>query len=417
VHTLRSSNFPFYAAVWSVAKSCTGIVALGKRFYWDSPRSPSRGDGSNSEAGPPYRRYSALVDIVAQDGLQWIKVSTSTERRVLFDLAKMGWVGDSSSEESEDGIGDNYDFESEGLMKQAEALVKVSKATRVRYRHPEVHIVLPKIRRGRTKEVDELIDQIEALGIVVQTSEDVREPPPVSAVLQLLAVNSFESFSDIINVDCTILLAFVSDLSHSRVRAEDWHHRAVLRQIEMESKDQLLPSSLWPACGPKQLVCTREAATRMHEIVDLIGTESEKRRRDCIMDVESTSRWTREQRIRDLQALSAYNVPENWNIPIMVIDTDIESLKQKLPPVAKDVIKFLSPINQSVFLYGWATGKTTISSNRSVAKEIETVIELYRTEETAVGPDIWLCSTARSLVGKEKTRNDSKNVRDVESSG
>jgi hypothetical protein len=327
----------------------------------------------------------------------------------------MGWVGNSSSEESEDGIDNDYDDEPEGLMKQAEALVKASKATRVRYLCPQVHIVLPKIRRG-TKEVDEFIDQIKALGITVHTSEDIREPPPVSAVLHFLAVDPFESFSDIVNVDCTILLALVSDLSHSRVRAEDWHHRAILRQIEMESEDQLLPNSLWPACGVRHLVCTREAAKRMNEIVDLIGTESEKQRRDFVMDVEGTTHWTREQRIKGLQALSAYDVPEDWNIPIVVVDTDAGLLEQKLPPVAREVIKILSPINQSVFLYGWATGVTTISSNRTVAKEVETAIEANRAAENGRGPDIWLCPTARSLVGKEKTRRGGQNLGDSKTS-
>lgn len=36
VHALRSSNLPFYQAVWRIASgSCSGLVALGKRFYWD----------------------------------------------------------------------------------------------------------------------------------------------------------------------------------------------------------------------------------------------------------------------------------------------------------------------------------------------------------------------------------------------
>ena len=76
----------------------------------------------------------------------------------------------------------------------------------------------------------------------------------------------------------------------------------------------------------------------------------------------------------------------------------------ELPTVAQNVAKNLSSINQSVFMYGWYTGMTTISSNRTVAKDIETSIEANRTREDEKGPDVWLCPTARSLVGKEKTR-------------
>jgi hypothetical protein len=390
--------------VWGSAKCCTGIVALEKRFYWTVDKKPHGKVKSENVVNPQQSRYNVLVDIVAQNGSEWVKVSTLTEKRLLFDMAKAGWLGESSSEGSD--VGDDEDDETEGLMKQAEALMKASKATRVRYRHPSVRIVLPKIKRGSAKEMDELIKQIETLGIKVQTFEDLPDVVPVSAALPRMVVDPFVGFSSTLNVDCTILLALVSDLSHSRVQAEDWHHRAILRQIEMENENQLLPNCLWPAMGSRPLVCAGEAAKRMHEIVDLIGTQSEKQRRDCLMEVESTTHWSKEQRIKGFQELSAYDVPLGWNIPIKVIDTDIALMQKQLPPAAEQVAKLLSPINQSVFLYGWATGRTTISSNRTVAKEIEGTIETHRLAEDDTGPDIWLCPTARSLVGKEKTRRN-----------
>ena len=106
--------------------------------------------------------------------------------------------------------------------------------------------------------------QIRKLGVIVQTAEDVpKHSPQVNMVLQHLAADRFESFSEVLNIDCTVLLAFASDLSHGRVEPEDWHNKAISRQIEMESEDQLLPSSLLPACGSRDMVCTREAAIRM----------------------------------------------------------------------------------------------------------------------------------------------------------
>jgi hypothetical protein len=394
---------PFYGAVWDSVKRCTGIVALEKRFYWTPDNKGKSELESKHAVGLHHRRSSVLVDIIARDGLEWVKVSTLTEKRLLFDMAKAGWMGVSSSEGSD--IGDDGE-EPDGLMKQAEALKKASKATRVRYRHPEVRIVLPKIKRGGAKEVDELIKQVESLGIRVETSEDADATPPISAVLHRLAVDPFAEFSETINVDCTILLALVSDLSHSRIEAEHWHHRAILRQIEMEKENQLLPNSLWPAMGSRRLVCTNTAATRMHEIVDLIGTKTEKQRRDCLLNVESTSSWSQEKRVEAFQELSAYAVPSDWNIPIVVVDPDLAIIQQQLPFAAAEIAKILSPINQSVFLYGWATGLTTISSNRTVAKEIESTIEKHRSVENDAGPYIWLCPTARSLVGKEKTRRN-----------
>ena len=98
----------------------------------------------------------------------------------------------------------------------------------------------------------------------MQTAEDVpKVSPQVSVVLKQLTADRFESFSEVLNIDCTILLAFASDLSHGRVEPEDWHNKAISRQIEMENNEQLLPSSLLPACGSREMVCTREAAVRM----------------------------------------------------------------------------------------------------------------------------------------------------------
>jgi hypothetical protein len=425
---LRSSNFVFWAAVWDAAKSCNGVIALRKRFYWDSPTNP-RGESiaipptlnkghkstnpSNLQNGdttklnaPRDRRHSAMVDIVSENGLEWVKVATTTEKRMIFDMAKAGWVGDSSSSDGSDEDHQDDDDEPDGLLKQAQALLRASRATRIRYRHPSIRIILPRIQRGSVQEIDQILRQVEALGITVQTSEYITAPLPFKEVLPRLAVNQFSGFTGTVNIDCTLLLAFVSDLSHGRVAPEDWHHRAILRQIKMESEAQLLPSSLWPACGSRKLVCTRAAAQRMQEIVDLIGTESEKKRSSYLMDAEGTKAWTRKERVTGFQELSAYDVPQDWALPIIVVEPDIAELLKSLPPIANHVVKQLTDINQSVFLYGWANKITTASSNRTVSKEIEAIIEANRSTDTDEGPDVWLCPTARSLVGKEKSRRD-----------
>ncbi|KFY22553.1 hypothetical protein V493_06510 [Pseudogymnoascus sp. VKM F-4281 (FW-2241)] len=410
VHTLRSSNFPFYAAVWDAAKGCTGVVALGKRFHWPTPVNPRSGEKAGNAPSPNHKRSSVLVDIVAQDGLEWVKVSTLTEKRILFDIAKAGWIVDSSSDEEYDSETDSTSsIRAEGLLKQAEGLVTASRAARVRYRHPKIRMVLPKIPRVCVAEVEAILGQIEGMGIQVQRSEDFQPAPPLTDVLERVAVNPFADFTDPLNIDCTILLALVSDLSHCPVETEEWHHRAVKRQIEMERDDQLLPKSLWPACGPRKLLCTREAAQRMHEIVDLIGTDSEKRRRDFILDRDGTAELTCEQRVVGLQELSSHRIPHELKLPIDVVDVDIPDMERRIGPMATEVSKALSLINQSVFLYGWSNDMTTISSNRTVSKEIETMVEDGRKCDTDKGPDIWLCPTARSLVGKERTRRNWNN--------
>jgi hypothetical protein len=407
-HSLRSSNFSYYAAVWSTVKTCTSVVAIGgKQFYWIPGHNlPYLNNGRvSSTNGTRQRKRSALADIVCQDGLEWIKVSSITEKRMIWDLAKDGWVG-SSGDESEDGNQDDEDDDPRGLLKQIEALLKASRATIVRYRHPTVRLVLPRIKsQPDTKQVANVLQQIRDLGVVVQTSEEVlNEVSPVATVLTQLAPDRFEWFSETLNIDCTVLLAFASDLSHGRVDAKDWHNKAVSRQIEMESEDQLLPSSLWPACGARELVCTREAAVRMLEIVDTIGTETEKKRAALILAVGEKLQITRKELLEEFQKLTDYPVPPEWRLPIAVVDVDVTKISARLPSVCKSVSKVLTSINQSVFLSGWAEGRTTISSNRTVAKEIQNAIEENRASDETRGPDIWLTPMSRSLVGKEKQR-------------
>lgn len=319
---------------------------------------------------------------------------------MIYNLAKAGIYAGSSDESASE---DAKDEEPEGLFKQAQILVRASRANRVGYRLPKIRIVLTRITKDCHRQIADHIAQIRALGIVVQTADELPAEPLVSTVLSQMGVNPFASFSETLNIDCTVLLAFVSDLSHGRVESADWHHKAISRQIEMETSDQLLPNFVWPACSGRKLICSREAAIRMHEIVNLIGTETEKARTNLLVEVPSTSGLTHEERISEFQKLSSYPIPLNWQLPIQVIDVNLDIVRSTLPPFAEAAFEVLKSLNQSVFLYGWAMGLTTISSNRTVVKELNIAIEGSCIEDED-GPNIWLCPTARSLVGKEKDR-------------
>jgi len=131
VQGLRTSNLSFFEAVWSTAKTCTHLTALKQRFYWLPGPHPAYVNGPVAPPATRDRTYSTVVDIVSQGGLEWVKVSSVTEKRIIWDLTRAGWAADSSSEESEDVQADDG-LNLEGLLKQAEALVKASQATRVR---------------------------------------------------------------------------------------------------------------------------------------------------------------------------------------------------------------------------------------------------------------------------------------------
>ena len=448
VHTLKSSNLPFYQAVWDVSKgSCTGIVAFGKRFYYsldDEEHNNNKNRGGSLSSGnrtsnekSKQKRKSVLVDIIADDGAEWVKVSTISETRLLFEMAEKGWEGhdDSPSSASVEENGNNNrtilrnyggDFDDDDddnkdedddeldLIRLAKGMKRASAAARVRYRHPRIRFVFSKIDSEKAApEILDIFNDIRAHGITVQCRGDIRGPNcrqvAVSEMdLSHLLPHPFKGFTSSLNVDCTLLLAMVSDLSHAtNIQPSPGTHKAVLRQIEVERQRPLLSTDLYPAIDARELVCTQEAATRMRDIVNVIGTDTEKRRTAILMgdhpdDDDDALR-------AKFQQLSDYPVPAHLKLPVKVVEakpTIATVLKHGgLPSVANEFVRTLSDINQSVFLYGWAVGLTTISSNRTVGKQIETLIEEYRDgNDDLVGPSIWICEMARSLIGKDARR-------------
>lgn len=429
VHALRSSNLPFYQAVWRIASgSCSGLVALGKRFYWggetkatERKSASGKGKAGGAEKQPNKdKRKSVFVDVVADDGEEWVKVSTMSESRILFEMAKKGWEGDSDEDEWSDGgkgrtILQNFDEDDDGddddeleLIKLARDLRKASDATRVRYRHPRLRVVIPKIEEGSVPEIDAVLNEMRSYGIQVDCQGSLVAETRTG--LAHLLPQPFKNFTSTLNVDCTLLLALVSDLSHVKdIPLSPHFHKAIVRQIEVEREKPLLTSELWPAMDGRELLSTTEAAVRFREIVETIGTETEKSRTRMLLGDPPYEQLDREALLQNFQELSDYQVPAHWKLPIKVVESqqaiDAAKTQGNLHPVVHEVGKDLSDINHSVFLYGWVTGLTTISSNRTIDKQIEATVEDNRKGDDGLqGPDVWICDTARSLVGKDKDR-------------
>lgn len=422
VHALRSSNLPFYETIWTVARtSCAGIAAFGQRFFWDREIKDA---GKGKKKGNLDKRKSAFVDIVADDGEEWVKVSTISQSRLLFEMAKKGWEADSEDEEGEERTvlqnfgsdGDGSDDEDEiELVKLAKDMRRAANATWVRYRHPRLRIVIPKIEEGKESEIDRILKEIRSYGVTVECGGSVSDSHMVGSdgpALSHLLPKPFKRFTASLNMDCTLLLAVVSDLSHSKsIQPSDGLHRAINRQIEIDRQQPLMPTELWPAMDARGLICTEEAAKRMREIVNTIGTDTENERMKIMMGDPPFDDMDTASLVQKFQELSDHQVPARWKIPVRVVEAQsvIDSARQsgKLPLVADKVATILSDINHSVFFYGWSTGLTTISSNRTAVRQIEDMVEKHRNgDEDLDGPQVWVCDTARSLIGKEKGRKD-----------
>jgi hypothetical protein len=391
------------------------------------------------------KRHGSLVDVVADGGLLWVKVSTISEKRLLMEMAKQGWEGwDSMSEDDDDDDEDDAREASPptdtdiSILKMATRLAQAARDARVNYKHPSVVMELPRMRSRADRDadntryvitlamheyrpnntsdavntaIDSVLDKISSLGIKVVCGPQAPSPTPPRALSAVVAggappywatmlYDEFSRFTPRVNIDCTVLLALASDISHGRVTAAPWFNSALRRQLEIEDRERLLPAVLWPAlAGGRELVCTREAARRMCEIAGSIGTEAEKARMSVLLD-EGVSE---EEKRKQLRALSSHDVPDDLKLPVRVYDR-VGLEDARLPAVARQVAQELTDINKSVFLFGWAEGITTITSNKTSAKVIQTMVEKHRTRDDEAGPNVYVCFPSRSLVAKEKTR-------------
>lgn len=179
------------------------------------------------KGGASKGKTSALVDIVAADGMEWIRVSTMSEKRLLFDLAKMGWQNDSDTDsEMEDAAPANWEDEDDDdqveIVKSARELARASRANPMRGHAPKVRYVLTRLVSGRLKEVDMILDKMRAVGIILECANDISGTPSVEEALPNLLVDRSRTLSKTLNIDCTILLALISDISHGECEILDW---------------------------------------------------------------------------------------------------------------------------------------------------------------------------------------------------
>ncbi|KIV92910.1 hypothetical protein PV10_04169 [Exophiala mesophila] len=465
-HVLKSSNLPFYESVWKAAKNCNSITAMSKKMYYNLDPNPKTPHPKNGTKNPLQAdKKGVLVDIVADNGLQWVKVSTMTEKRLLFEIAKEGWEQYADySDESDDDLGPASDMPGQNthqleLVRVAHDLQKASASARIHFRHPQVRFVLPNIRRGVSEDVDAFIADLVSTGASVECASDITKEPVKtidSDSLSHLLPSDATKLTSSLNLDCTILLAIISDISHVEKRhispashsLHTTYHRAIMRQIESEVSEPMLPNEIYPLLASRTLHCTAHAAQRMREIVLCMGTTTERSRAEIVLGEGPYADHDPAQLRMALSRESTHAVPNDLVLPIKVVQVDVNDncdpnlssdiLHLSFPAIIaqKSALKMkLSPINASVFLYGWMQQMTTVTSNRAVAmgfiKTINDVLDWHEHKhdvqdlehpKTAnrqcqrdgqlekgegdmfVGPEIYVCETARSLIGKAKPR-------------
>ncbi|KAH8668595.1 hypothetical protein BX600DRAFT_510678 [Xylariales sp. PMI_506] len=478
---LHSTNLPYFETLWDTAKRSSGLFDVRLKVCVVPTAKPALAPGRRIVPSVGTQHRSRLrhvpVDLVVDDGLTWVKISTMTNRRLLMDLAKENVFCGDSDEEGEEGYGDgNGDEDGDvpaggggmssllsredldvPLLKIARELKQASENYRIRTRKPAIRIVLPRIREGEIREIDLVLELCRQTGAeVICGGPDLPLPPPplTDELMRRMRADPVDSFSDVLNLDTSVLVALTSEFAHAEVDRQDWFDRQRLAHCVQEKREKFLPTHLYPLIAGRPLVCVREAADVYRHIVETIGTEMEKARARLLLGDEGRqekeeeeeeeeeeegggskgggcggpARSSPERLVEEFAALSIHSVPATLQLPVRVVDSNEGGCQdRRLPAAARGVLQSQLRPGRSVFAYGWAAGCTTITCNNVATKQLAQGLEESGISggdddgalpiDEADWPSIWACAASRPLLGVPEGTWARKHIGDCETNG
>jgi hypothetical protein len=94
--------------------------------------------------------------------------------------------------------------------------------------------------------------------------------------------------------------------------------------------------------------------------------------------------------------MTVIDEPWTWT----TLERSVESLQ--LPTIALDVARHsgFKSGKLSIFMYGWASGNVTLTSNKEIRGNIRTMVETHRRHDDDYGPAIWRLDVTRNLLAK-----------------
>ncbi|KAI1367061.1 hypothetical protein F5Y08DRAFT_349970 [Xylaria arbuscula] len=419
-HRISSSNLPYLHAVWCTAKNSRNIVKLRHPVFSGPFKHRILAPGIRikdimSQGGSEPKRNqdgrSVRIDVICDGGLSWYKVSTITNRRLLFDMAKEAlYCGDSDDSDSSNGA--SQDFSDVPLVKMARNLKSIAEGHQIRNSTPALCLVLPRIVEGEHVEIDKIISFCRDMGVRVSCGNRLPPPSPLSDdMLHEMVPSPKRNITSHLNIDTSVLVALTSDISHFQVVPQSWFGQSQKDHIELETHDPLTPQ-LCSLLGSHPLVCTREAASSLARIVHTMGTATENARAHLLFTPDDSI--TPEQRIEKFRALSIHrsSIPSSLRLPIQISDFDTNSKEngyhaQSNVPTQEKLNSLAQP-GRSVFSSGWSQGLTTITCNVLAVKQLERKLEEVPSLAASEWPSIWAFSSSRPLVGVRKGSNEKR---------
>ncbi|KAL2257335.1 hypothetical protein VTK26DRAFT_316 [Humicola hyalothermophila] len=421
---------------WNAVKKCRGLVAINKDFP-RSPRLPvARDAGWLAYKDQPYQEKPVAIDAVVDSGATWIKFISISPKTLEYQVMAEGWASESEDE------GDSGDAD-EGLghTEFADTVNKIVLAARWNYCH-RVHLMLPGLREGQSQDVDRMIRFIRhkigggdvSVQVSCADSPFFTEPPPplddaIASLIQgrdPLVGEDCGRLTETVNLDPSALVALVTDLHHGPVPLQPESQRRIIAQSildhetenhnELVPRQDILPTVLYPALRGRTLVCTESAAAYFRRLIGAISTHSEEVRASLILpasEPSSSPSPTTATLLQTLQAWSAIPVPADLRLPVRIVPdvalSDIAPLVSagRLPPMARGVAADLSPLNRSVYCYGWAEGVSTVTGHRGIERMVRLSVARHwdRAEpRDARPPDVWHRHLGGYLIHRDKPK-------------
>ncbi|KPM40309.1 hypothetical protein AK830_g6220 [Neonectria ditissima] len=411
-------------AQWDRLKRCRRFVAVNQAFQGssrlDRHSEMARLDVVGREKQKMHRilKEQGRVEVdVVDGGRGWLAVKTVQRDRLARQLGDCGWAW------GEHSLGDRVDedeWDDVPLAKYVRRLVAAARANRHEYHFPTIRLVLSSLSRA-DDEIDVFLDQLVHMDPFVRVILEYHDgpfmstaPPPLDVAINNLVGDELEDLTPTLNLDHTVLIDLISDLTHVLLEPQPWQAQDTRTQIEQENRHRheggLMAPTIYPILANRRLMCTSEAAEHFHNVLKTVGTETERERGRLLVpwDDETRSMSTPDIQAR-FQELSIHPLPDNVEVPVNICPEswDAPAIARAvssgvLPQVALDVAEHsaFKSSKLSIFMYGWAAGVATVTSNKEVRRQVGTLVKEHAHSESDAGPFIWPVHVTRNLLAK-----------------
>ncbi|CAO3664539.1 unnamed protein product [Rhizopus stolonifer] len=219
------------------------------------------------------KRRSIKVDIVADNGLTWIKVIARNAKAFRHEV--MGLEQQEEESDDDDDDDDLYavknDFDNLPIFKKAREYLTTAQAHHVHFCTPTVVFAFLRIRPDEDIFVQKIMDRLREIGIVVYLHT-------LDNSLQSICQPKYKDLTtEKVNLDVSSIFALISELSHHPCPPDGVSALPIKIQAEREAVAPCLPQMKALIKGKKLFMIT-SAYERLKEIVQVVGGSNEQMR-------------------------------------------------------------------------------------------------------------------------------------------